>query len=96
MQLIFIITALSNASKTVSISANILQGYLAIGIWVFCILVYAFIKCILWDNLNEKVKQSRLTPFYIYFDLLENKKKLKELALTDLEEIKDMMENRSA
>ena len=64
--LVFIITPLSNATKTISLSLNNAQGWLSVGFLGVPTLVFILIKCCLWDSLNKKVKNARVEPFEVY------------------------------
>ena len=58
--LVFIITPLSNATKSYSLSMNNAQGWLAVGFLAIPSFIFVLIKCCLWDYLNSQVKQVRV------------------------------------
>lgn len=82
--LVFIITPLSNATKTDSLSMNNAQGWLAVGFLAVPTLIFILIKCCLWDRLNRKVKENRIEPFEVYSNVYINHTKLEDLSLSEL------------
>jgi hypothetical protein len=67
------------------------QGWLAIGFWTASILVFIFIKLILWDILNENVKKNKAESLLNYNIVYIGLKELKSFSISQIEELEELL-----